>query len=323
MDTQVRLAMPNDPTGFLDLPTCWQYKARPSAKITSPALLKEIRKPYAARLIGEGYAYRVAICDDMPANKQTKWEELLTTAAREINPHAPNARVATASQLASWANSYPALLPAFFPHDPGPVQYFETWAPNITKTTPTFVAVEEWRGAAELIEGHIDLAQSVTSPIITLQGTAGVGKTRLVYEIVANLKGAKNLVFYTADGDDAETVSRFLQNNKRTRGVLVADECPVLSRAAIMKILKGHAERVRVICIDNSGERLGSNEELWLDQLSSATVEKVLDKNFPWSLPIIGGPMPTSLVDTSGWLPGSVSMMRKSRRTGISVRRSM
>ncbi len=282
VDTQVRRAMPNEPTEFLRLPTCWQYKARPYADITDAALLKEVQKPYAAQLIKEGYAYRVAICDDMPPNKQAGWQQLLTSAARQINPQAPEARVATASQLASWANGYPALLPAFFPHDPGPIQYFETWTPNITKATPTFVAVDEWQGATELIEAHIDLALSVTSPIVTLQGMAGVGKTRLVYEVVAKLLGARNLVFYTADGDDAETVARFLANNKRTRGVLVADECPVLSRAAILKVLKGHADRVRVICIDNSGERLGSNEELWLDQLSGGAVEKVLEKNFSW-----------------------------------------
>jgi hypothetical protein len=274
--------MPNETTEFLLVPTCWQYKARPYADIRDAALLSEIKKPYAVQLIQKGYAYRVAICDDMPAKKQTEWEQLLTAAARRINRHAPEARVATASKLASWANSYPALLPAFFPHDPGPVQYFEAWAPNITKATPRFVAVEEWRGKAELIGDHIDLTGSVTTPIITLQGMAGVGKTRLVYEIVAKLTGARNLIFYTADGDDAEVVARFLANNKKTRGVLVADECPVLSRAAIMKILKGHAQRVRVVCIDNSGERLGSNEELWLDQLSGAAVEKVLEENFPW-----------------------------------------
>jgi hypothetical protein len=195
VDTQVRRAMPNEPTGFLQVPTCWQYKAQPYAKITRPALLKEIRKPYVAQLIGEGYAYRVAICDEMPANKQTEWEELLTAAAREIYLQAPEARVATNSKLASWANSYPALLPAFFNYDPGPVQYFETWTPNITKTTPTFVAVEEWRKTSELIDAHINLTRSVTSPIITLQGLAGVGKTRLVYQVVARLNGAKNLVF--------------------------------------------------------------------------------------------------------------------------------
>ena len=150
------------------------------------------------------------------------------------------------------------------------------------KTTPTFVAVEEWRGTAELIGAHVDLRQPVTGPIITLQGVAGVGKTRLVYEILANLPGAINLVFYTADGDDAEQVARFLANNPRTRGVLVADECPLLSRAGIMKTLKGHSARVRVVCIDNSGERLGSSGELWLDQLSSSTVERVLAENFKW-----------------------------------------
>lgn len=282
IDTQVRRAMPNENTEFLRLPTCWQYKARRYAEISDAALLREISKPYAVQLIREGYAYRLGLCDDMPAATQTSWEQLLTKAARQINANAPEARVATASQLASWANSYPPLLPSFFPRDPGPVQYFDAWSPNITKTTPTFVPVDEWRSATELIERHINLTQSVLTPLITLQGMAGVGKTRLVYEIVAKLPGAKNLIFYTADGDHAENVARFLANDRKTRGVLVADECPVVARAGIMKILKGHAERVRVICIDNSGERLGSTQELWLNQLSGSAVEKVLEGNFPW-----------------------------------------
>ena len=282
VDTQVRCALPVETTGFLSLPTCWQYKARAYRDISPAELRREIHKPFAAKLITDGYAYRLAICDDPPANKQIEWEELLTAEARLINAQAPEARVATASKLASWANCYPPLLFAQFSIDPGPVQYFEAWKPNATKTTPTFVPVEEWRGTAELIGAHVDLRQPVAGPIITLQGVAGVGKSRLVYEILANLPGAINLVFYTTDGDDAEHVARFLANNPRTRGVLVADECPLLSRAGIMKTLKGHSARVRVVCIDNSGERLGSSGELWLDQLSSSTVERVLAENFKW-----------------------------------------
>jgi hypothetical protein len=282
VDTQVRRAMDNDSTEFLRVPTCWQYKAMSHSDISEDDLIQEVRKPYAAELIAQGYGYRLAICDSMVATKQTDWEDILTRAARRINPQAPEARVVTASQLTSWANKYPPLIPACFPRDPGPVLFFEAWAPSITKATPEFVPVREWRDAEERIEGHVNLLKPTIHPIITLQGMAGVGKSRLVYEILAKMAGVGSLVFYTMDGDDAVAVARYLANDRRTRGVLIADECPVLSRAGITKVLRGHTDRVRVVCIDNSGERLaGSEAELWLEQLSSAVVEEVLERNFP------------------------------------------
>jgi hypothetical protein len=281
VDTQARRAFPGDPTGYLLVPTCWQYKAQAYKTISGAKLLEEIHKRYAKELIGQGYGYRLAICDDMPPEKQAAWENLLTEAAREIHPAAPEARVATASQLASWANAYPPLLPKHFPHDPGPVLYFEAWRPSITIATPEFVPVEAWRGPEELLRSHINLQQAATDPAITLQGVAGVGKTRLVYEILKSIPQASQLVFYTADGDDAEKVSRELANDPRTRGILVADECPVTSRVTIYKILKGHTSRIRVICIDNSGEHT-SEQILWLDQLSPIIVAQVLARNFHW-----------------------------------------
>lgn len=54
VDTQVRVPVPNDPTGRLrDHPTIWQYKT--SAKALTPS--REIKAgKYAAGLIREGYA---------------------------------------------------------------------------------------------------------------------------------------------------------------------------------------------------------------------------------------------------------------------------
>jgi hypothetical protein len=109
VDTQVRRAMGNDSTEFLRIPTCWQYKAMSHSDVSEDDLIRETQKHYAAKLIAQGYGYRLAICDSMVASKQTDWEEILTRAAREINPQAPEARVVTASQLASWANQYPPL----------------------------------------------------------------------------------------------------------------------------------------------------------------------------------------------------------------------
>jgi hypothetical protein len=224
VDTEVQRGVPGDPTGFLLDPTCWQYKARNFSDISDGDLLEEIEKRYAKELIEKGYAYRFAICDDMPAEKQTGWEKLLTDHARQINPHAPATRVVTASQLASWVERYPALLPAHFGYDSGPIFYFEAWSRNITKVTPTFVPLEAWKGTAALIANHIDLAHPVIRATLPLQGMAGVGKTRLVHEVIANVSGAQHLVLYTNDGDHAENVARSLANDRKTRCILVADD---------------------------------------------------------------------------------------------------
>jgi hypothetical protein len=111
---------------------------------------------------------------------------------------------------------------------------------------------------------------------------AGVGKTRLVHEVIVRLDGALHLVLYTNDGGDAENVARLLANDRNARCILVADECPVESRVNIGKTLKGHMDRVRAVCIDNSGERpIGGEGELCLEELAPASVEKVLAENFP------------------------------------------
>jgi len=49
VDTQVRQPMPNETTGYLQRPTCWQYKAQRYADMTDAVLLNEIRKPYTPR----------------------------------------------------------------------------------------------------------------------------------------------------------------------------------------------------------------------------------------------------------------------------------
>ena len=54
VDAAVDLPVPGDPTGFLGVPTCWQYKAQRRGNIKpkngggqEAALREEIRKPYA------------------------------------------------------------------------------------------------------------------------------------------------------------------------------------------------------------------------------------------------------------------------------------
>ena len=283
VDTQVNRAVPNDSSGCFTFPTCWQYKSKRFSDIGESDLLAEVNKPYSLRLIAEGYAYRLAICDDMPPQRQEKWSKLLSDEAHKINPKAPAALVVTASVLSRWANAYPALLPMHFRLNVGPVLHFEAWAQNASYVIPKYVPDPRLRGATEKILAHTDLAQAVARPTITVQGLAGVGKTRLVYEALASLQGARNLVCYADSGAHAEDAARFLANNGTTRGILVADECPLDSRLKIADLLRGHTSRARVVCIDNSADRLrgSTEEELRLEQIPQGILDEVLRLNFP------------------------------------------
>src|SRR5712692_266706 len=78
VDTQVRRSIENDRTEYFRFPTCWQYKAQSYRDISPADLRKELQKDYVRELIGQGYAYRLAICDTLPPEKQIAWEKLLT-----------------------------------------------------------------------------------------------------------------------------------------------------------------------------------------------------------------------------------------------------
>ena len=82
VDAAVDLAIPNDWSGYFDVPTCWQFKAQPKRNIKpssgsggqASALREEINKPHVRQLIKKGYGYRLCIADDMPNQTLVDWE---------------------------------------------------------------------------------------------------------------------------------------------------------------------------------------------------------------------------------------------------------
>jgi hypothetical protein len=136
VDTEVRQALPANCTGWMGVPTCWQYKATEFKNIKDSALCQEVKKAYSKELIQKGYGYRLCICDDLP--------------------------------------------------------------------------------------------------------------------------------------------------HKSARLILVTDECLLETHQKLKRILDRDSNRVRVICIDNSGERLGGvAEQLWLERIPEENVDSILKQNFP------------------------------------------
>jgi len=285
VDAEVCKPIPTDTIGWLkDFPTIWQYKATEARNISKDQLKEEINKCYVADRIREGYAYRLCICDDLPPSKKEGWEQFLTNCIHEINPDAPKARILAASDIATWANSFPALVLRYFhPQLATSCLHLDKWKKNITDVTPEFVPVPAWNKASDMIKHHIDFMKEVPDVVLPISGEAGVGKTRLVYECLASFEGARNFVIYADDEQKALELARLLANDSSLKAILVADECSINTRVHLNEVLRGAKERVRVIAIDNSGERPSCWEvpEIWLERIPREIVEKILAKNYP------------------------------------------
>jgi hypothetical protein len=292
VDAIVTQAIPadRDPEGYCGVPTCWQYKASPTRNIKpskkkkgghEAALREEIRKPEAAKLVAAGYGYRFCIADDMPPPQLAQWEAWLLDEAQRVvaNPSPP--QVVTAYRLASWGTRLPGIILPFRPFL-GPFQSLRTWGKEITSQTPHFVPVAAWQPAMQVVRGHAGLSQSCVRVVQAVHGEAGVGKTRCVYESL--VAGGENqaLVVYSTNEVEAERIADILANDSRFCGIIVADECSVESRVRLERRLQPHANRVRVIAIDNrQQEEPTGTGEIRLERMEEGEVEQVLERQFP------------------------------------------
>jgi hypothetical protein len=287
VDTQVSQAIPRDLSGWFGVPTCWQFKSLMADEINDKkykkkknSLQAEVNKPYVKRLIERGYAYRFCLLGDLTPLKKQDWEEQLKVQAKRINPDAPDPRVVDGSHLLAWAERFPAIVASFRELTPQ-VLHWEAWEKNCLIVTPVYVPNPLWIDVRQRILRHIDFNSSCVGgkPCLLIGGPAGVGKTRLVFETLGESKASPSLVVYAWDEQGAKTVATFVANTAGQTVILVADECSPNTRSALDEQLRGHSDRIRVICLSNSG--LKQSSDPWLDRESiEETTHQILEQNF-------------------------------------------
>ncbi len=281
VDTKVAQGSPTDETGYLQTQTIWQFRATDEKRITPSVLKEEISQPFVKACLEQGYAYRLCVCDHIPANKDQKLLAVLNEEIVRINPSAPQAKILSVDKLADLANRYPAFVMRYRSSGPLPCRTFDSLGSSLTDVTPTFVPPSGFEARKTAILEHVDLQREVPDAILSIQGMAGVGKTRTVYESLLLLPQARNLVLYTDDEVLAVEVAMDLSNEPTEHAILLADECTVSARVRLNSILRGCKNRVRAISIDNTGElAISAAPELAVTKLTSTELEKVLRANF-------------------------------------------
>jgi hypothetical protein len=254
VDTRIDQGAAGDRTGYLDRPSAWQFKAEPVTRVTEGSIVEEIRKHYASELVRTGYGYRVCICDELTAEKKEQLNIALNAAAQSIQPGTAPCHVLSASDLAEWANQFPGIVGTVFDRPITIARHWQAWEATQRAITPNYVLPDGWAPRLQVIQRHLQFSSTPFDPVLPVQGAAGVGKTRLVFEAIRQMPGAHQLVVVTNDDRRAQEAALWLANAGHRTAILVADECTLQARFELNSLLRGHESRIRAIAIDNTGE---------------------------------------------------------------------
>lgn len=303
VDTLVQEAFAADPTGLLDHPSIWQYKSGPWGE-TQRAKLGELlggdkweavaakaRKdglPSCTRFLlqrlNAGDSLRVCVAAAATAQELADAHSRLAEVMREFSvpePTIARARVVSAAVIAGWASRYSGIVRRFFGRQRGldHVEDILTWRALVASQTPVYVPNPDWEELGRLIERHVDLATTPADVILRLCGPAGAGKTRFILETLSALPVAP-LVIYAQSGGAAQAMAMHLARDEEQHAILVADDCFSASRA-VLRGLRAFRGRLRVIAIDNAGDRPRDDGlTFWAPPMSEGNVRKVLAQNF-------------------------------------------
>jgi hypothetical protein len=112
VDTQVNKGGHRGPWDYFKGPTTWQYKAVELEGLTDSKVRNEISgnsKDYVRSLLKDGYAYRLCVAHDGPAEKRNSIKASLDAEIKKVRLDAPESSVLLASDIVAWVNAFPAI----------------------------------------------------------------------------------------------------------------------------------------------------------------------------------------------------------------------
>jgi hypothetical protein len=121
----------------------------------------------------------------------------------EVNPAAPPALILLPSDLADWANHFPAVIAKLKRIPIERFRFFESWKSCATADTPEFIPTERFADLRSRIETHLNWARKPAEVALAVFGDAGVGKSRSVFEAINGQENQREIVIYTSDEQSA------------------------------------------------------------------------------------------------------------------------
>ena len=271
----------NDPDGGIDalvhamnassrwLPpglSVWQFKATKS--LTKAQIGEEVKKPGVRAAMEKGATYCLVLGSDTIPSKYDRMKQQLADAISSSYPEA-KFRFLAAGQIAEWASNHPVMA-LEFDHPIGDIVPLNLMPLRQRQHTIPF---EPDSARKSIIAGVQERFGNEDGPIhLRIQGSPGVGKTRLALEI---FRAYDDVILYASEPTVAPLLTWMIYQ-PNVRATIVVDECDWPEAMRIFDRAQLAERRVRVLTIGSARNLADGPETYSLPPMDEDTMRRVV-----------------------------------------------
>lgn len=259
----------------------WQFKSgkdHEQAKIR-----KEFQKSGVQEVLKAGGSYRIVVCDDLGNTQLQDRKKVLEDCCRDAGFSSDCARIYAADKIAAWARRHPSMRLLISNPFPGGLYRWETWASQ-PRFKNLFQPDAQRSDLMAAIRQHSIGTASRTW--LSLEGLAGVGKTRLVLESLrphSQQDGLAERVLYAERPDDVPLdLFQWMQTTATAELVLVVDECSREESDRLERQAERSEGRIRLITVGQAQEAQlfdrSQADGFLLEKLTNESMRALLEK---------------------------------------------
>ncbi len=291
----------NDPDAGIDAKLEWPASAQhdilpageialqfKSGKLTAHQLREEFRKRGVQETLKAGGSYMLLVGHDYVPHEAKKRRAALKRLCRRGRLDPNKCSILFGSAIAQWACRHLAVV----------------LMPELRKQIPPFITIDRLRQDPELSNPWVPdelrkaiieeirffVAQPAQTPVVRIEGPAGVGKTRLALEALSEPGIAERTICQlNAQHPKVEELLTALQIEPKVQAVVLVDECERERQRMLEPYVRQAAGRVRLICV-GPGEMLlsataGFSPVFALVPLSNEKTSEAVKKAIPGAPP--------------------------------------
>jgi hypothetical protein len=190
----------------------------------------------------------------------------------------------SATELVQFANRFPGLVFKYAPEG-GDGCDIQTWSQHGDIRMPEeYVDTEHLSESIQEIRdllaksGEFDTIDGC--PVCRVTGTAGLGKTRLVYEAVNTDQFSQKVIYDTASSFEDSELAKLLERNSNRSAVIVLDQCSRQQHESFVNRFAAY-DRLALITISTDASRVEADTELSVGKFAKETIREILGNEFP------------------------------------------
>lgn len=212
-----------------------------------------------------------------PQHDKDKLERRKIALEKEFEGHGyPNAniRIYDSSKLVGFVNRFPALIAKYKGLDH--VVDHSTWSRSATRDVEEFFPDEKREEQIQLIR-DILRDSNKHCPVIRVTGLPDVGKTRLVYEALAEEDLQERVIYSRAREFECSGVASRLRTDTDWSAIIVIDNCNAEDHEHFQQRFEAETDRLALITISDDSTSTGADHEITVEQLEKNQVIAMLE----------------------------------------------